>query len=233
MTWPAAKRSIDGVEMSDEDDAARPRKRRPFKRLHSASKARCNDVYNVAEIRKLYGVEEQTIYNWIREGLIRVPGISRLLVRGDHLNAFHAARRERAKRPLGPTEFLCFVCKIQREPAPHSVIGVDPACPGLRLEARCLICGTQMFRPWSRRSADALRSLWNGCTDAPNDTAPVLSGRAQPQRRVRRPATDSDSTSQSHSCAPEQTPQTAGRPANTIGSDQTPLQLGFWPQEGM
>lgn len=229
MTWPPSEGSIDRPETSEELDQRRVRKRRPFKRLHSATKARCNDVYNLAELTKLYGVEDQTIYNWIKEGLLRVPGTSRILVRGDHLNAFHAARREKAKRPLGPTEFLCLGCHTQREPAHGSVTGADPECPALRFEALCPICGRQMFRAWSKRSAEALHDLGTKRTGEAYGPSQGRSDAAKHQKKMRRIATDCDSVSPSSPTGPEETLLMAECPVHTKGSDHSPLQLGFWP----
>jgi hypothetical protein len=141
------------------------RVRRPFKRRHSARKAHGDDVYSLADVERLYSVDPQTVLNWIREGLQTVQGATRLLVRGDALNEFHAERNAKAKRPLGLTQFYCLRCHVPSEPALGSVLGATNAEPSLRFEASCRVCGTRMYRSWSKEAAQAL----SVCSDLLSD----------------------------------------------------------------
>ncbi len=215
--------------MSDRSNNDSPggRKRRPFRRLHDQAKAHSHDVYSVREIMDLYVVEEQTVTNWRKEGLKTIDGASRVLVRGDELNRFHAARNARAKQPMTETQFFCMSCHVPQEPAPGSVRGADPDRPSLRMEARCGICGGAMYRSWSRVPATALRArpdLWPGMPNAP---PAVVLAVPEPARKMRRDETGCDSDISKVRLAASKDGQTAEKPSNTTESDQFSLPLGF------
>ncbi len=139
-------------------DPANERKRRPFKRLHNTNRARKDDIYSILEIARLYRVEEQTVFNWLKNGLQRVPGATKILVSGSTLNEFHKDKKARSKQPLGPTEFYCFSCKGPREPTPGSVTGASKIVRALRFEAKCSWCGKSVYRAWSQFAANALNA---------------------------------------------------------------------------
>lgn len=135
------------------------RKTKDFKRLHPVNRASKHDVYNLSEICKHYNVTDQTVRNWLKAGLPRVPGVSEMLVNGGDLNAFHAARRKAAQKPLTLAQFLCLTCHEARDPVPGSVLGADPEQRTLRMQSECSVCGSTMFRVWSKASAEALQMI--------------------------------------------------------------------------
>lgn len=213
------------------DKVAGTRKRRPFKRLYRATGVRGDDVYSLAEIRKLFDVEEQTVYNWVREGLKRVPGTKRFLVSGHALKSFHANRNEKAKRPLRLDQFLCLRCHMPREPAPGSLIGADPDMPALRIEARCAVCGAAMFRPWSKTVSEALEASVTRHSRRTSDRAEEPSQAAGGPENLRCPDTRCDSARRADSIAPENSAQTPERRRHTRGRDQLALPLEFSDQK--
>ncbi len=200
------------------------RKRRHFRRFHSATKARNDDVYSLLEVMRLYGVDEQTVRNWLRQGLVRVAGVSRILVRGDGLNRFHAARNHAAKQPLSLTQFYCMTCHAPSDPVVGSVCGANPFAPSLRLEAKCSTCGNTMYRSYSRDAASALAAR----SELLADLTPPAVAQAPAAARIPRPddtARDSLIPPVSpHRQKPDRTPEGADY---TIESDQLSLPFGF------
>ena len=202
------------------------RKRRDFKRLHSATKARSDIIYSLAEIVRLYNVDEQTVRNWCKAGLKRVETKSRFLVCGDELNAFHAARDALARRRLNLTEFLCLRCHAPREPSVGSVVGAHEYRSGLGLEARCRICNTAMYRPWSEAVSSALLARL--------DLRPMSASIAtvQPSTALDHPAdlqrseTDCDSVIPAKTSAHPKPTRTPRKPAKTHESLQFALPFG-------
>ena len=73
--------------------------------------------YDVATIARLYGCHRNTVRNWFKHGLTPIDERRPVLVRGDALNAFHAARRASAKRPCGSGELYCIGCRKPQRPA--------------------------------------------------------------------------------------------------------------------
>lgn len=203
------------------------RKRRPFRRLHDQAKARSDDVYSGDEIVRLYSVDDQTVRNWCKEGLKRVGGTSRFLVRGDELNAFHAARNTRARQPMTLTEFLCLTCHFPREPSPGSVVSAQTGKPDLRLEACCSVCGKAMYRAWSLAAATALQArpdLWPNQVTLPTTRPTTLFSQPPELQRI---ATACDSVSPDETCLPRESSRTPEKPADTNESRQLSLLFGF------
>lgn len=208
-------------------EAKRGGKRRPFRRRHSSNKARVNDVYAMDEIIRLYGVDEQTVRNWFKAGLERVAGIAKILVRGEALNAFHAARNAKARQTLTATQFLCFACRKPREPAPGTVKGTDEKATTKRLEARCCVCNSAMYRAWSCEAAEALRvdAARLAPRSIPTVNPPTVPPQATPQ--MRQHASTCDSLTQDETGSPQIHDRTNDGPADAIESRQFALPFGF------
>jgi hypothetical protein len=213
--------------VSTKDKLNLTRKRRPFRRLHDPTKARGDDVYTIKEVANLYQVDEQTVYNWIREGLRPVANATRLLIRGTTLNRFHAARNERARRPMTETQFLCLHCHIASEPAPGSVIGATTPLPSLRMEARCSTCDQPMYRAWSRSSAAALQGLTNLCAAPPGIPREVFANTYEKTEKTTQIETACDSVIQRPALGATPSKKTPEGPSNTNESNQIPLPFEF------
>jgi hypothetical protein len=135
------------------------RKRRPYRRIHNACALSEHDVYTQAEVCRFFEVDDQTVRNWEKEGLPRVKGASRPFYEGSVLKAFHAGRNQAARRPMTLIELFCLGCSAPREAAPGTLRGASRNGPALRFEARCVRCGTQMYRAWSQAANDAHMAL--------------------------------------------------------------------------
>lgn len=81
------------------------------KRIRMNSRAaRANWLYTSEDVQKLYQVTPNTVSNWIRYGLPYFPTKQRLF-KGEHLNAFHAARNKAARQVCAKDEIYCLCCK--------------------------------------------------------------------------------------------------------------------------
>ncbi len=105
--------------------------------LHSDRLAKANHFYSPDEVQALYGVCRNTVGNWLRSGLLCFEKGGHRLFRGDQLNDFHRARRDRSKSPCGPYEIHCVSCGGK-----HSLLkgglSVHPGRTGLvRLSLAC------------------------------------------------------------------------------------------------
>lgn len=116
------------------------------KRNQNPRLAKIHRSYKVDEIAVLYGTHKHTILNWIKQGLPTLDNERPLMVLGSDLNAFHAKRRVKNKRPCKPNEIYCMKCKIPKEP----VIGMVE-CKSVNEKTNnligiCPVCETLMYR---------------------------------------------------------------------------------------
>jgi hypothetical protein len=198
------------------------RKRRPFKRRHTI-RARADLVYSLLEITRLCGISEQTVRNWCKAGLERVPGTSRFLVCGDKLNAFLDARLAASRQPLAATEFFCLKCHRPREPSLGSVRMAHQGQRTTTLKARCLACSTRMFRAVSKETAEAFLARQNpGPASMSTATAQPSNPTSLPQE-MRRNDPNCDSVIHGEPRFSPKPTQTTERPADTIGLAQLTL----------
>lgn len=176
---------------------------------------------------KLYGVVEQTVQNWCKAGLKRVPDVPQVLVCGEALNAFHEARSRKARKPLSPTEFLCLTCHEAREPEPTSIVGADPFSPSLHLAARCSICAGAVYRAWSRTAALALSSRADLMAPSPDPPFKPPGSATETAPEMRRGETVCDIKNFRASRKPENPVQTTEGPDDTSVSAQLSLSFEF------
>lgn len=143
------------------------RRRHPNPRL-----AKSRRTYSVAEIAELYGCHRNTVRNWFGLGLRPIDDGRPTVVRGDVLNAFHAARRAAAKRPCGPGELYCAPCHKPQRPAGDMVEWVLINPKVWKVTAICPTC-------------DRILSQRVGATRLAHFMALVELGLAKPQAPLR------------------------------------------------
>jgi hypothetical protein len=112
-----------------------PKKR--GKNLKNPRLAKVNRLYSTADVMVLYSVAFNTVSNWIKDGLKTARATERLF-RGEDLNAFHKARRNKPKLPRSLFEVNCRACKNQHslvdemfwiEPLGPATYSVTLKCP--------------------------------------------------------------------------------------------------------
>jgi hypothetical protein len=119
----------------------------------------------------LYDVSRNTIANWIKDGLVFVPG-REALFRGRELNAFHSARRERARKHCRPGEFLCFHCKTIVSLIGGSAEASWDQPHTATLSWSCPSCGKPNGTYQSRRKLQCLTELGVNLTPINDDCYP-------------------------------------------------------------
>ena len=111
-------------------------------RNYKRAQAKKNRVYSVEEVMALYRVSQNTVSNWVGEGLSPSDRTRPYVFRGAELKRFHAERAARTRSQLRPGEFKCMTCKMavfpdiqsvkehSRETGNHMFSAVCPECGG-------------------------------------------------------------------------------------------------------
>jgi hypothetical protein len=87
------------------------------RRLQNPRLAKSHRSYDVEDVMRLYDCHRNTVYHWIKEGLRPNDDQYPRLFHGSTLNEFHRDRRSRGKRPCGPGQVYCVVCRSAQLPA--------------------------------------------------------------------------------------------------------------------
>lgn len=123
-------------------------------RLANARGVKKHWGYNVAEAADVTGVSQNTVYQWIRDGLPTVEGAWPTLIRGADLKAFLGARNGRRKRKLKPGEIFCLPCREAKRPAGDMVEFIPTTGTCGTLSGICPDCDRMIYRHVSRTSLD-------------------------------------------------------------------------------
>jgi len=112
-------------------------KRVPYSRIKS------NRTYTFEEAANQLERSPATIRRWVRrEGLLCLSERRPYLLLGSTLKEFLRAKFRKSGAKLGPTEFLCFTCKVPRNAVGEMVDYVPISMSRARLLALCSVCGS-------------------------------------------------------------------------------------------
>lgn len=116
------------------------------KRFHNPRLAKIHRSYTVDEAADIYGVDKNTVRNWIKGGLLTCDSKRPILIMGRDLNIFHANRRTHTKRKCKDNEMYCFRCRAPQVPILGLVeLKQDNEKTG-NLIGMCSSCETMMYR---------------------------------------------------------------------------------------
>jgi len=132
-------------------------------------KAKIYRSYTIDDAAALYECHRNTVANWVSEGLLPIDDHYPIMFHGTTLNAFHRHRLASSKRPCGPGEIYCVVCRSPQRPAGGmvdyeersgsvgTVVGICPACGRLLHQA----VGTARLRAFMERCSVSVRPVAN------------------------------------------------------------------------
>jgi hypothetical protein len=99
--------------------------------------------YKVADIARLYGVHQNTVFAWIESGLATIDEIRPFIILGRELRSFLQRRSNTRRVKCGVGELYCCGCKTPRRPAGDTVdfeltsptlgnlVGICPVCESI------------------------------------------------------------------------------------------------------
>lgn len=102
--------------------------------------------YSVEEVSTLLDVHENTIRNWMANGLSGIDAKRPILFHGSDIIAFLKRRSRKRRSTCAPDQCYCFKCRVPRK-ALDGIAVFEEQAPGVyRLSCACEVCGTRMFK---------------------------------------------------------------------------------------
>lgn len=131
-------------------------KRRPNWRLIKRHRS-----YTVQEAAETLGKHENTVRNWVKEGLSFIDGRRPQLLLGRELADFLRKRAQKGRCRCGPGEIYCVRCKSPKRPAGDMVeyMPIGPSAGNLR--AICPDCGRLIHRRAGATGLAEMQRLMN------------------------------------------------------------------------
>ncbi len=111
--------------------------KKPRRNRQSETAAKINELYDSQDVIKLYGINRNTLLNWIKAGLTYIESEPRLFLGAD-LNAFQKKRNGNSRKNVGAYEGYCPGCRtghsllvgdIRVKPMSTGNFRVYRACP--------------------------------------------------------------------------------------------------------
>lgn len=114
--------------------------------------------YTVHEVTSVLGVHKNTVREWIRAGLPTLKGRP-VLILGADLIDFLVARRKRKRRPCGPGQMYCFICRTPQFPAGGMIDFAPMNSKVANLTGICPVCYGVMHRCVSATQIEEMRNI--------------------------------------------------------------------------
>ena len=133
---------------------------RAFKRKFNLGVIRSNTSYSVDEVRKLFGVGQNTVRNWIKIGLKVSDDKFPSMIHCEELRSFLKLKQSAKKQKCNQDEMFCFSCRAPRKIAKNAVILLDQNDKILHLKGRCETCKSFMTRKYSSSKLTEIRQFF-------------------------------------------------------------------------
>ncbi|SFR38709.1 Site-specific recombinase XerC [Yoonia tamlensis] len=120
-----------------------------------------NWVYSVEDLMELYSVTDNTVSNWVGEGLMPSDSQRPNLFQGASVIRFHQQKRKQTSFILAASEFYCLTCKIPIKPSTE-MMTFDTASNGKHMCcATCPRCSRKVQKFVSETDRDNFENCRN------------------------------------------------------------------------
>lgn len=120
--------------------------------------------YTVEEIVACLGVHENTVRDWIKQGLAVLDDKRPLLVHGAALIAFLRERQNARKVRLAANEFYCVKCRCARNACDGKACVSPRDNLTVNVSATCAVCATTVHKVSSLKKLHQYRQIFDFTT---------------------------------------------------------------------
>lgn len=117
-----------------------------------------NRSYSTEKIKKLIGIHEQTIREWIKECNLECVSKKPILIYGAVLKEFIKNRNENHKKTLNFNEFKCLKCKAILIPQGNQISIYNNKNGSIRATGICQNCNNEFSKLFKKDSIEQLKN---------------------------------------------------------------------------
>lgn len=117
-----------------------------YRRNHNLKSIRSSRSYTITEISEMVGVQNKTVYEWIKRGLPPLKGSSPVRLHGSDILAFHQHQRTAQKQSCKDNEMFCCSCKKPRKVMNNEIEIENRSSKIINFRGRCEACHSRMNR---------------------------------------------------------------------------------------
>jgi helix-turn-helix protein len=113
--------------------------------------------YSVEEIARLFGLHQNTVRSWLKQGLAAIDDRRPILILGRELSRFLHERRQKTKKTCGPGRIYCVACRAPKVPAGKMAECTPTAPLAGNLCGICPDCDRLIYRRVNLAKIDLIR----------------------------------------------------------------------------
>jgi hypothetical protein len=117
-----------------------------------------NRSYSTEKIKKLIGIHEQTIREWIKEGNLECVSKKPILIYGAVLKEFIKNKNESHKKTLNFNEFKCLKCKAISIPKDNQISIYHNKNGSIRATGICQNCNNEFSKLYKKNSINEFQN---------------------------------------------------------------------------
>ena len=131
------------------------------KRTYNPNRVCIDKSYSVQEIAELYGVHKNTIFQWVKLGLITIDKKKPYLIHGSVLKDFLQKKRVARKHKCKSDEFYCCKCRVPRKACGNVADIIIKNESKLSISGLCAVCNTVVYRAGSVKKIDEYKKTFS------------------------------------------------------------------------
>lgn len=117
-----------------------------------------NRSYSSEKIKKLLGIREQTIREWINQGKLECVSKKPILIYGAILKEFIKSRNESHKKTLEFNQMKCLKCKAISIPKDNQISIYNNKNGSIRATGICQNCNNEFSKLFKKNSIEKLKN---------------------------------------------------------------------------
>ena len=117
-----------------------------------------NRSYSTEKIKKLIGIHEQTIREWVNQNNLECVSKKPILIYGAVLKEFIKNRNESHKKTLNFNEFKCLKCKAISIPKDNQISIYHNKNSSIRATGVCQNCDNEFSKVFKKNSIEQLKN---------------------------------------------------------------------------